>query len=138
MLCPTIFVAMCHNFNAKPNIDLFASARHHQLPRYYSIDRKDPHAESYNAFNFLWSSDTMLYINPPWTLLDEVIDKIIWYGSRFLLVTPQWPKKEWYNKLRKLTRDRQYWHQPLYLTEQGRMQRAPRWDTVFTYIPGAR
>ena len=33
MLCPTIFVAMCQNFNVKPAIDLFASARHHQLPR---------------------------------------------------------------------------------------------------------
>ena len=65
MLCPTIFVAMCQNFNVKPKIDLFASARHHQLTRYYSIDRKDPHAEGYNAFNFLWSLDTMLYINYP-------------------------------------------------------------------------
>ena len=138
MLCPTIFVAMCQNFNVKPAIDLFASARHHQLPRYYSVDRKDSRAEGYNAFNFLWTPDIMLYINPPWTLLDEVMDKIIRDGSRCLLVTPYWPEKDWYRKLRTLKRDRRYWSQPLYLKEHGRMQRAPRWDTVFTYIPGDR
>ena len=138
MLCPTIFLAMCQTFNVKPKIDVFASARHHQLPRYYSVDRNDSRAEGYNAFNFLWSPDTPLYINPPWTLLDEVMDKIIHDSSQCLLVTPRWPEKDWYRKLRKLDCDRRYWRQPLYLGEHGRMQRAPRWDTVFTFIPGRR
>ena len=34
MLCPTIFLAMCQNFGAQQEVDLFASIRHHQLPRY--------------------------------------------------------------------------------------------------------
>ena len=136
MLCPTIFAAMCQNFSVQPEIDLFASARHHQLSRYYSAVRDDSSAEGYNAFNFTWTPDVMLYINPPWTLLDAVIEKIAQEVTRCLLVTPHWPEKAWYSKLRKLKRDRRYWKQPLYLDEHGRMQRAPRWNTVFSYIPG--
>ena len=62
--------------------------------------------------------------------------KIVHDNTRCLLFTPFWREKDWYKKLRKLKRDRQYWQQPLYLTELGSMQRATRRDTVFTFIPG--
>ena len=28
------------------------------------------------------------------------------------------------------------WHQPLYLEDDGRMRRVPRWDTVFVFLEG--
>jgi hypothetical protein len=69
-------------------------------------------------------------------LLDEVVDKIIQDGTRVMLVTPRWPEEAWYQKLRKLRMERRYWRQPLYLDESGRLQRAPAWATVFTFISG--
>ena len=65
-LCHTIFLAMCQNFDVHHGIDMFASARQHQLPRYYTADPNDHNAEGYNAFNFNWSPGMALYINPPW------------------------------------------------------------------------
>jgi len=138
MLCPTIFLAMCQlrNFGIQPEVDLFASHRQHQLPRCYAADPNDQNAEGYNALNFCWTSEVTVYLNPPWFLLEEVVDKIIQDGTRVLLVTPRWPEREWYRKLRKLRRERRYWRQSLYLDESGRLQLAPAWAMVVTFIPG--
>jgi len=136
MMYPTIFLAMCKNSSVQPEVDLFASHRQHQLPRYYSVDPNDQYAEGYNAFNFRWTPEVTVYVNPPWSLLDEVVDKIIQDGTRVLLVTPCWPEEQLYRKLRKLRRERRYWRKPLYLDDSGRLQRAPAWATVFTFTPG--
>ena len=63
-LRPTIFKAMCQNSLVTPSIDMFASARHHQLPSYFSTDPNDSNAEEYKAFNCLWNSDTMPCVKP--------------------------------------------------------------------------
>ena len=54
-LCPTVFAAICANFEISPDIDLFASVRQHQLPRYFTADPADRRAEGYNAFNYHWT-----------------------------------------------------------------------------------
>ena len=64
---------MCQNFRVRPVIDLFASKAHHKLPRYYSADPTYARAEGYNAFYFHWSPDVVLYANPPWSLIDQVL-----------------------------------------------------------------
>ena len=68
---------MCQKFDVYPEIDLFASARQHQLPSYCTADPHDHNAEGYNAFSFFWTPGIALYINPPWSLLDQVVDKIV-------------------------------------------------------------
>ena len=92
---------MCQNFEIAPVFDMFASWHHHQLPRYFSTNVKDKQAERHNAFNYHWDSDVVLYINSPWSLLDQVIDKIIADKSTVLLVTPRWFDASWYKKLTK-------------------------------------
>ena len=76
-LCPTVFTAICQNVEVSPKIDLFASAGQHQLARYCTSDPTDAQAEGYNAFNFLWTPGVALYLNPPWSLLAQVVDKIL-------------------------------------------------------------
>ena len=80
---------MCQNLDIAPVFDMFASWHHHQLPRICSANIKDIHAEEYNAFNYHWDSDVVLYMNPPWLLLDQVVDKTIADKSTVLLVTPR-------------------------------------------------
>ena len=53
-LKPSIFVLMCKELVVAPCIDLFASHRHHQLPRYYSAYPDDPEEIGQNAFAYLW------------------------------------------------------------------------------------
>ena len=129
MLCPTVFKAICENFGITSVIDLFASTQHHQLPRYFSVDADDQQAEGCNAFNFRWDSSQVLYANPTWSMLDQVVDKVI---------NPRWPDEGWYKKLKKIRTDRQFWRQPLYLGQEVELRRAPKWTTVFTWIsPGS-
>ena len=92
MLCPTIFLEMCQNFSVELEVDFFASHRQHQLPWYYSVDPNDQYAKGYNEFNFHWTPEVTVYVNPPWFLLDDVVDKIIQDGTRVLLFTPRWPE----------------------------------------------
>jgi len=75
-------------------------------------------------------------MNSHWSLLDQVIDKIIADKSTVLLVTPRWFEASWYKKLTKLRRERRHWNQALYLDKKGNLQKRPCWATVFTYIPG--
>ena len=46
-LKPSIFGLMCNELVVAPCIDLFASHRHHQLPRYYSLYEDDQDIYSY-------------------------------------------------------------------------------------------
>ena len=53
-LKPSIFGLMCKELVVAPCIDLFASHRHHQLPRYYSAYEDDRMALGHNAFAYVW------------------------------------------------------------------------------------
>ena len=94
---------MCKELVVAPCIDLFASYRHHQLPRYYSAYVDDMAALGHNAFAYVWDPGVCLYANPPWTLIGMVLDKIARDGSRVLLVTPHWQEAPWYELLLELT-----------------------------------
>ena len=52
-LKPSIFVLVCKELVVAPCIDLFASHRHHLLPRYYSAYPDDPDALWQNASAYL-------------------------------------------------------------------------------------
>ena len=65
MLAPSVFSAMCQNLRLSPQIDLFATAQHHQLPRYLSPRAADPNAFGHDAFAYHWPTDAVLYANPP-------------------------------------------------------------------------
>ena len=53
-LKPSIFGLMCKELVVAPCIDLFASYRHHQLPRYYLAYADDSTALGQNAFAYVW------------------------------------------------------------------------------------
>ena len=68
-LKPSIFGLMCKELVVAPCIDLFASNRNHQLPRYYWAYVDDRAALGHNAFAYVWEPGVCLYANPPWTLI---------------------------------------------------------------------
>ena len=98
-----VFMAMCENLGVQPTIDLFASQRHKQLPGYYTADKHDRKALGHNAFAYFWERDKMLYANPPWSLIPQVLEKIRKEHSRVLLITPKWKYAPWYEDLLAIT-----------------------------------
>ena len=51
-------------------------------------------------------------------------------------MAPHWPETQWHKQLMALDVHYQLWNQPLYLTADGRLRRAPRWATIFIHLPG--
>ena len=43
---------------------MFVSRHHHQLHRYFSANIKNTHPDGYNALNYNWDPDGVLYMNP--------------------------------------------------------------------------
>ena len=102
-LKPSIFGLICKELVVAPGIDLFASHKHHQLPRYYSAYADDSTALGHNAFAYVWDPGVCLYANPPWTFIGMVLTNIVEDGSRVLLVTPHWKEAPWYALLMEFT-----------------------------------
>ena len=91
-LDPLIFRLVCEKFDFYPKMDLFASEKHHQLRRYYSVNSEDFGAMGMNAFNYHWDPRIQLYANPPWTLIWKMLAKIWNYQATVLVVTPEFTR----------------------------------------------
>ena len=76
------------------SIDAFASDINAQLPRYYTFED--------NAFDHSWEGEN-LWMNPPWPLINKVVDKLIEDKATATIITPGYEKKEWFKKLRALS-----------------------------------
>lgn len=77
-----------------PHIDLFASQRTAQLPRYMSLERSDKRAFAVDAFSQRWTFP-LLYAFPPPTLVPTVLNKLQDSTSRMLLIAPCWSDAPW-------------------------------------------
>ena len=71
----------------QPTVDAFASEKNKRFPRHWE-----------NAFQEDWSSE-ILWANPPFSMLPDVIDKICLEQARGILVVPEWPSQAWYHVL---------------------------------------
>ena len=65
LLIPDVFRGARHFLGYKPSADVFASATHHQLLRYYSKDEADMASAWVDAFSFQWQHKAAPYFNPP-------------------------------------------------------------------------
>ena len=68
---------------------MFASDFHHQLPRYYAME-DDPKAAGKDAFKGNWLVENNPYINPPWLLIPNCLEKVIADQAVVMLVVPKW------------------------------------------------
>ena len=64
---PFYFHRACRLLKFKPTVDLFASAAHHQIERYYTLDFHDRNAAGVNAFSISWTDEFRPYINQPFS-----------------------------------------------------------------------
>ena len=79
---PEILKRVCRELLVTPCMDLFASAKHHQFPRYFTVSEGDEEAVGRDAFAYEWSPGVCLYANPPWSLIPNVLWKADHDGSR--------------------------------------------------------
>ncbi|KAK3280628.1 hypothetical protein CYMTET_11540 [Cymbomonas tetramitiformis] len=70
-------------------MDRFASELSAQLPRYYA-QWHDPGCEGVDSLAFSWLGEVN-WVNPPWSLLDEVAHKLREEKCAATVVAPYWP-----------------------------------------------
>ena len=80
-----------------PDIDLFASRLHSQLPKYASW-KPDPGATHVDAFSFAWTG-MLAYLFPPFCLIARCLKKLESDGALGLIVVPLWPTQAWWPQL---------------------------------------
>jgi hypothetical protein len=85
------------------DVDRFASYKNTQLPVYNSR-HFDPHTSGVNAFASDWKG-SFSYCNPPFVIAGKVINHIIKYKARAVLVLPIWASKPWFSILQRITID---------------------------------
>ena len=72
MLNPLVFKEARKQLGFKTSVNLFASADHHQLPRYFS-QYNDPMAAGTDAFQIDWNTEEKTYANTERPLLSKVL-----------------------------------------------------------------
>ena len=100
MLNPQLFKEACDFLKFSPSLDCFATRHNTQLPKYVSY-KPDPFATHVDAFTVNWNYYNC-YIFPPFSLLGQILQKIITDKAEVLLVAPFWPTQPWFNILQNL------------------------------------
>jgi len=85
------------------NIDLFATHKNRQLPKYMSW-KYEPQAFAQNALLQSWKKLGRLYICPPWNLIPKILSQLQQQRCPATLITPNWTSAIWYPILKSLAK----------------------------------
>ena len=94
-----LFSMVINHFKVSPTLDVFASAKTAQLPRYMTWF-EDPRAVARDALMAKW--DPMSYLFPPIPLLPRVLGMIVDQKIEAILICPQWETALWWPTLMEL------------------------------------
>ena len=85
-----------------------------------------------------WSNRGLIWCNPPFSLLSEVVNKIHKEGAQVLLVLPEWPTKVWWRLTTQLMAKSCFFPSWSLLFENDKGPMAPtRWAVRVAYIASA-
>ena len=98
-LNPAVFLALEKEFGPH-TVDRFASVTSAQLARYNSRWR-DPYSEGVDSLHLDWRGENN-YVNPPWTLLPQVAQKLSETPVPCTVVCPYWVGAPWFQQLHEL------------------------------------
>jgi hypothetical protein len=86
------------------SVDRFASMANRQLDRFNSA-WSDPMAETVDAFSVSWTQENN-YANPPFEMMDRVLEKIHRDRCNITLIAPTWQQHHWYWRLQEMAQER--------------------------------
>ena len=86
-LNPDLFSYVSKQFG-ECSIDAFASENNSHLERFWT--------KKADVFSKNWGKEPRLWINPPFSMINEVIQKIKEDGATATLITPNWDNAKWF------------------------------------------
>ena len=117
-----------HRLGVQPEIDVFASRSNRRCARWWGPGSR----EATDAFTASWG-EGVLWLNPPYSRLPDVIKKCRADGAHALLAAPTWAKKRWFQEANKLAVKKIiYPRETRFFERDGQPCRAAPWPiTVF-------
>ena len=88
----------------RPSIDMFASRLNYKCERYVAW-QPDPFAEAVDAFSLDWGNEQLIYIFPPFCIINRVLQKIDLDRANAIVIVPYWTTQPWWSKLLNLLTD---------------------------------
>ena len=115
------------HFGEVPTVDAFASNLNHRFPRFWT--KED------NAFEKDWGKEGLLWINPPFEVMEQVVAKIKDDGARAIIIAPNWPHLRWFKELQKLMVGQYLFgeKEKIFIRNGAEEMRKPRWR-VWAYL----
>ena len=118
-----------------PSVDAFADHELYMCPRWWgpgSIEEED-------AFNRNWGDEPLLWINPPFSFLDQVVNKIRQDKAKAVLVMPEWEDHTFFESVQPLIVRRYLFPKGTRVFEQksGAMP-GIRWPLCIAFVDGNR
>ena len=95
------FFALIDSLYGKHTIDRFATLNNTQLERFNSR-YLTPGTEAVDAMSQNWSEENN-YINPPWVMLPQIIEKIIADRAYATVIAPIFNNQPWFHALRAIS-----------------------------------
>lgn len=118
---------MCFRLKVQPVLDAFADAGNHRFPVWYK-----------DAFAVRWPQDEVIWANPPFSMLQQVVEKIKRDGAKVLLVCPDWRSCSWWKSLQEHVVRRHYYPKGTAVFE---LDKKPvggiRWGLWAYYVDGS-
>lgn len=93
-LRPHLVARALKNTKIDPQVDDFSLGPSKQCSRWWGPDSP----EARDAFEVCWSND-ILWLNPPYSMMQRVVDKLREDQAHAILVAPEWPTKAWWQAL---------------------------------------
>jgi hypothetical protein len=135
-LNPEIFQRVCRRFDVAPTIDLFANRFNKQVPRFCAW-RRDTQSQG-NAFQISWTKE-ICWLNPPWALLHQALNKLRQDQATALACVPVWRSAPWWSMVEQMA-DTPPWickNTPMFQNPQGVWMPPPRLATAFVLLRGS-
>ena len=113
-----------------PSVDAFASKDNCRFPKFWDAQ--------VDAFKKDWGKERLLWINPPFETLEEVVNKIIEYKALAIIVVPEWPRRRWWQKLQRIKLE-EYKFEPkekIFLRGGTELMKPPRFQTWAMLVYG--
>ncbi len=138
-LHPSVFSEICTIFGS-PAVDLFASAANALLPRFVSYTPQ-PGALRVDALSpfFNWADFDLCFINPPFAIIDRVLEKLSAERGNAILIVPFWLSAHWWPILVLLLSGFPVWLPGWALSFQSTPSASvshPRWRTLCCQVSG--
>jgi hypothetical protein len=109
----------------KPLIDCFATSSNKRFPHHWG-----PGGIATNAFEEQWTFDMvgLVWMNPPYSEIPKVVDKIRRDKAKVIAVLPDWPTEKWFQEVWSMVK--KYHHYPIgtdFFELQGKSYKLRKW-----------